>query len=412
MFVDISTPGGSSSGSGVQKVADAAALAALAGTDGDFAVQVDTNDLYQHNGAAWLFFANWSQVSVVASAGGTTALTNTSNPIQIVTGTLAQTFTLPNGTTMPKGKVFRFVNNSSQDLTVNTFSAGDTFTIAKYRSHNVYLQNNASADGTWYADDYRIYATDIINTPSGNLGGATVQAALNELQGDIDTLNSSSHAAATIAAFGAVPNNDGLSISGQAINMQPADHTHPGGVSTGTQFFAGEKDFDSAGVGGSISSAANTVFEVQSTTKGAIPAPSMSTAQRNTIATPQTGHQIYNSTQKHPEFYNGTLWEPIGHNYINSTATITAGGNITPADSRKQLLPVTGDAAAVTAADIVATAGLNGDELIIIGGSDTNTVTIVSATNTVLNGSCTLGLGDVLTLIFLSSKWYEKSRSA
>lgn len=35
----------------------------------------------------------------------------------------------------------------------------------------------------------------------------------------------------TIAAFGSTPNAFGLSISGQAINLQPADATHPGGLS-------------------------------------------------------------------------------------------------------------------------------------------------------------------------------------
>ncbi len=41
------------------------------------------------------------------------------------------------------------------------------------------------------AGDYT--ATLVTNTPSGNLAGATVQAALNELQGDIDSLNTDTH---------------------------------------------------------------------------------------------------------------------------------------------------------------------------------------------------------------------------
>lgn len=48
----------------------------------------------------------------------------------------------------------------------------------------------------------------------------------------------------TIGAFGSTPNANGLSINGsQVLNMQPADATHPGGVSTGTQSFGGAKNF-------------------------------------------------------------------------------------------------------------------------------------------------------------------------
>ena len=45
----------------------------------------------------------------------------------------------------------------------------------------------------------------------------------------------------TLTAFGSTPNADGASLSGQALTLQPADGTHPGGVSTTTQTFAGSK---------------------------------------------------------------------------------------------------------------------------------------------------------------------------
>lgn len=45
----------------------------------------------------------------------------------------------------------------------------------------------------------------------------------------------------SMAAFGSTPNNDGGTISGGTLTLQPADETHPGGVSTGTQAFGGLK---------------------------------------------------------------------------------------------------------------------------------------------------------------------------
>lgn len=45
----------------------------------------------------------------------------------------------------------------------------------------------------------------------------------------------------TIGAFGSSPDAKGASISGQVVTMQPADATHPGMVTTGTQTVAGDK---------------------------------------------------------------------------------------------------------------------------------------------------------------------------
>lgn len=50
----------------------------------------------------------------------------------------------------------------------------------------------------------------------------------------------------SLAAFGATPNANGLTFSANTLNMQPADATNPGGVSTGAQTIAGAKTFSSA----------------------------------------------------------------------------------------------------------------------------------------------------------------------
>lgn len=47
----------------------------------------------------------------------------------------------------------------------------------------------------------------------------------------------------TLAAFGSTANAEGASISASVITLQPASASFPGGVSTGTQSFAGNKTF-------------------------------------------------------------------------------------------------------------------------------------------------------------------------
>lgn len=47
----------------------------------------------------------------------------------------------------------------------------------------------------------------------------------------------------SVGTFGSTPNVAGLSLAAGVLTMQPADATNPGGVSTGTQTFAGNKTF-------------------------------------------------------------------------------------------------------------------------------------------------------------------------
>jgi hypothetical protein len=55
----------------------------------------------------------------------------------------------------------------------------------------------------------------------------------------------------SFTTFGSTPSNNGGGISSGVITLQPADATHPGGVSTTTQTFAGDKTFTGTMRGGS-----------------------------------------------------------------------------------------------------------------------------------------------------------------
>ena len=399
-FFGTSAAGGA--GGGIRKVADAAARTALSPSAGDFAIQIDTNDLWYWNGAAWEVYVEDvdnndidTLISGLANHLSDTVDAHVATAIGFTpAGTIA-------GTTV-QAAVEEVASEAATNLS-NHVAAGDPH--PGYAT-DTDLSNHLSDATAAHA------ASAVSVTPTGDLASTDVQAALQELQGDIDTLEAASHAAVTVAAFGSTPNANGLSLSTQALNMQPADETNPGGVSTAAQVMGGEKRLPGGlNVGSNAALAASSTFSVISTAKGAIAAPVMTSAQRNAIGTPATGLVVYDSNHKHHLAYNGTLWDPIGHQYINSTATISDAGNISPVDSRNQLLPVVGNAAAVTAADITITDAKNGDQLMLIGTSDTDTVTIVSATNTMINGSATLALGDVIELVFLTSKWYEVSRS-
>jgi hypothetical protein len=65
--------------------------------------------------------------------------------------------------------------------------------------------------------------------------------------------------------------------------------------------------FQSVSIGSGVNPVASAQLDVASTTKGFLP-PRMTTTQKNAIATPATGLQVYDSTLNRPCFYDGTTW--------------------------------------------------------------------------------------------------------
>lgn len=85
-----------------------------------------------------------------AGAGTTTTLTVASARQQTITGTLGQTFKLPDATTLPNGDAFYFNNNgSSGTLTVQNTGAGAITTVPITGYAKITLLDNSTANGTW-----------------------------------------------------------------------------------------------------------------------------------------------------------------------------------------------------------------------------------------------------------------------
>ena len=60
----------------------------------------------------------------------------------------------------------------------------------------------------------------------------------------------------TLTAVGSTPSADAASLSGQALTLQPADATHPGVLTTGSQTISGQKTF-STGITGTLTGSAS-----------------------------------------------------------------------------------------------------------------------------------------------------------
>ena len=77
---------------------------------------------------------------------------------------------------------------------------------------------------------------------------------------------------------------------------------------------AGQQWFRNLSIGSS-SRGSNALLDVVSTTNGSRPFPSMTTTQRDAIATPVVGLTIYNTDFDRVEWYNGLAWGPINQGY-------------------------------------------------------------------------------------------------
>lgn len=84
-------------------------------------------------------------------------------------------------------------------------------------------------------------------TSINTLTGAVTLAAGTGISitpaGNTLTIASTSGGDVTLTAVGSSPNNNGASLSGQALTLQPADGTHPGLLTSGTQSIGGAKTF-------------------------------------------------------------------------------------------------------------------------------------------------------------------------
>jgi hypothetical protein len=102
------------------------------------------------------------------------------------------------------------------------------------------------------------------------------------------------------------------------------------------------------------------------------------------------------------------------HSSVASPTSIvaTSGLAITATDQRGQwYIQGSGGAVTVTASPQISAGSIIGQELMLDGVSDTNSVTFTNGSGLALNGNAVLGSGNVLTLFWNGSVWQEQARN-
>lgn len=88
-------------------------------------------------------------LATTPTAGSTTALSAASRPVQQFTGTLTQTITLPDATTLKIPRRFDILNRSTQPITVNNFGGALVATIPADSQRYFLVTDISTANGSW-----------------------------------------------------------------------------------------------------------------------------------------------------------------------------------------------------------------------------------------------------------------------
>lgn len=151
--------GGTITGTGTIGLANIAANSVLANLTGGsaapssalgYSTTATASNLVERDAQANIFANNAAlNTTSTVSSGGTIAMSTASSHNQIVTGTLAETFTLPNATVLTVGWVYQFINDTAQTITVNNNGGGLVASIPIGGRVELICTNTGSANGTW-----------------------------------------------------------------------------------------------------------------------------------------------------------------------------------------------------------------------------------------------------------------------
>lgn len=207
---------------------------------GDLAVAADTGNLYEWTGSAWqliggpgaaLSLGNLdSQTASAAKGAGLTggilamqsASATVPGLVNITTQTLAGNKTF-SGTISASN----LSGTNTGDVTLAAVGAVPNANAASLTGQALTLQ---PADGS---------NPGVLTSGAQSIGGAkTFTGAISA-----SNLSGSNTGNLTLAAVGAAPDANGATLSGQVLTLQPADATHPGLLTIGTQSIAGDKTF-------------------------------------------------------------------------------------------------------------------------------------------------------------------------
>ena len=219
--------------------------------------------IYFGNGTVWLPLGNGSGVSGPGSSIDSTIATyngTTGNVIKDDSGITAISGALGNVTSIDGIPIGDFVvgpgSSTVGDIAVYNNTTGNLIADSGVLASNVVQGPGTATSGDLpifnggtgkLISDSGVLASNVVQGPGSatNSHVAIFNGGTGKLIADSGvTISGTNTGDVTLAAFGASPNANGASLSGQQLTLQPASNTFPGGITTGAQELAGIKTFD------------------------------------------------------------------------------------------------------------------------------------------------------------------------
>jgi hypothetical protein len=362
-FFGTSAAGGA--GGGIKKVADAAARLALAPAIGDFVIQLDTDDLYYFNSAsAWELFVEDVDNDDLAQV------------IADLAAHLADTV-------------------DAHDASAISFTPVGTIAASDVQAAISEVATEAAADLSAHIADTTAahVASSIGFTAGGGIVSTDVQSAISEVAAD--ALADATAIANSLAAHLADTTDAHLAT---AIGFTPTGTIAATTVQAAIAEVATEAAADLAAHLADTTDA-HAASAITFTPVGTVAATTVQAAIAEVASEAATATAL---VQTNLDLIKMQV----------PTAVVQSAGTLTPANNRRQIQVIGGNGGAVSVTNILNTNAVAGDELTLMGNSDTNTVTFDSGTNVSMNGSCTLGLDDSISYIYVGTQWKEIGRNA
>jgi hypothetical protein len=232
-----------------------------------------------------------------------------------IVGTSLSSFSVSNGATAMIQTASSGIGSS--DFRLRLFNNGNTQTLDLYGSGD-YDHQSKHAFRTNGTERMRIFSTGnvLINTTTD--AGFRLDVNGDTRLGSGTTTGTTEVRGSNIVIFRVndVLNNNNMGIyknatSGYLFESSSANQLSYGYASNYWMSWRNStKSIAIASTGSEPTPAATAIFDLQSTTKGFLP-PRLTTTQKNAIASPATGLQVYDTTLNQMSYYNGTTWTNI-----------------------------------------------------------------------------------------------------
>ncbi|MDX1923257.1 MAG: tail fiber domain-containing protein [Alphaproteobacteria bacterium] len=232
-------------------------------------------------------------------------------------------------TSVANNDILRYDSGTSKWKNVNIGTAMSTTTMVANWPDAIYCLDGASenvvAIATTIPDSNGQYRYDLAKGP-GNYMLFNADGTFNtQVSHNFGSCNGQS--ITQLYAAGKAFNFIGSSLASAAAPAGGLQFNNGSGVLAGDSAIIWDNSNKALGIGTATPST-KAVLDLTSTTKGFLP-PRMTTAQRDAIASPVAGLQVYNTTTNALNLYNGTSWGGVGGGTLASLtdATITTPAN-------------------------------------------------------------------------------------